>query len=211
MALLRRLLFPLGYAGVRLADRLERVVLAGLGIAAGALVVAGVLAGSLVTQDGSLTRTLAGVPPQDRVARVGFFGVPPQGAGYVSLDRIARSALASLLPGKPIRVVQFRQTRIAGAPVDLGAIDDLPRWVRLRSGRFPRACTAERCEVLQIGGEGRVPSVEDVRLVRVGTGTLISPVPFGQLAPRGVSRASLALGTTGIPAQPPFLLAEGVE
>jgi hypothetical protein len=211
MGPLRRLLFPLGYAGVRLADRLERVALAGLGIAAGALVVAGVLAGSLVTQDRSLTRTLAEVPPQDRVVRVGYFGVPPQDGGYASLDRIARSALASLLPGQPTRVVQLRQTRIAGALVDLGAIDDLPRWVRLRSGRFPRPCTPERCEVLQIAGEGRIPSVEGVRLVRVGTGALVSPVPFGQLAPRGVSPASLALGTSGPPTQPPFLLAEGVE
>lgn len=211
MALLRRFLFPLGYAGVRLADRLERVALAGLGIAAGALVVAGVLAGSLVTQDRSLTRTLAEVPPEDRVVRVGYVGVPPQGAGYGSLDRIARGALASLLPGEPTRVVQLRETRIAGALVDLAAIDGLPRWVRLRSGRFPRACSPARCEVLQIGGEGRVPSLKGIRLVRVGRGALISAVPFGELAPRGVSRASLGVGGFGLPTQPPFLLVEGVE
>jgi len=58
--------------------------------------------------------------------------------------------------------------------VDLGAVDGLARFVRLRSGRLPASCRPERCEVLQLGGSGPLPSVPGLRLVRVGRATLAS-------------------------------------
>src|SRR5437870_3612896 len=66
MRFLRSLAFPLWLAGVRLATRAERVALVALGIAAGAGMLAAVLAGSLLAQD----RSLPSVPGL-RLARVG--------------------------------------------------------------------------------------------------------------------------------------------
>src|SRR5579864_9248586 len=70
MAALRRLGYPVRIAAARLAHRGERVVLVSVGIAAGAALLAAVLAGSLVAQDRSLRRALGQVPAGDRTVRV---------------------------------------------------------------------------------------------------------------------------------------------
>jgi hypothetical protein len=208
---LRRLLFPLWFVRVRLANRAVRAALVVAGIAAGAGILAAVLAGGLIAQDRSLARALQQVAPAERTLRGGYFGVPPQGSDYEgSLDPVMRRALGSITRAEPIRVMQLRQIRIEGALVDLAAIDGLERWITLRSGRAPRTCIPARCELVQIAGRGRIPSVPGIRLVRVGTGTLNSPIPFGRIDVQGVSRASLALGTTTAPTQPPLLIADGV-
>jgi hypothetical protein len=188
-----------------------QAALVAFGVAAGAGILAAVLAGSVVAQDRNLARTLADVPPADRALRAGYFGVPPQSGDYkTELDAVATRALARLAPGEPIRAMQLRQTRIDGALVDLAAIDELDRWVRLESGSFPRECSPVRCEVIQLTGRGRIPSTPGIRLVRVGTGVLTSPLPFGTLSPQGVSRASIGVGNFAVPMTPPLLVAEGV-
>ena len=192
----RRFLFVLGLARRRLARRLGPSALVGLGTAAGAVVLAGVSAGSLLAQDRTLSRDTARIPEADRAVRALWFGVPRE-TGWRELDREARAALAGLARGRPGTVLLYRQTKLGQDLVDLGGADGLSRWVRLRSGRLPRRCRPERCEVVQLGS-GRVPSVPGLRLVRVGEGTLESALPFGLL----VSHTS---------ASPPFLLAEGVE
>jgi hypothetical protein len=208
---LRRIGYPLRLAAARLARRRTQAALVAVGVAAGAGILAAVLAGSVIAQDRSLARTLADVPPPARALRIGYFGVPPQSGRYeTELDAVATRALARLAPGEPIRAMQLRQTRIDRALVDLAAIDDLERWVRLESGRFPRECSPFRCEVIQLAGKGRVPSAPGVRLFRVGTGTLASPLPFGTLSPQGISRASIGVGNFAVPTTPPFLIAEGV-
>ena len=65
MTWLRRIAFPFGLAWARLTRRSERVVFVTLGIAAGAALLAAVLAGSLVAQDRSVELTLAlrNLPP----------------------------------------------------------------------------------------------------------------------------------------------------
>jgi FtsX-like permease family protein len=208
---LRRISYPLRLAAARLAHRRTQAALVAFGVAAGAGILAAVLAGSVIAQDRSLARALADVPSADRALRAGYFGVPPQSGDYRrELDAFATRALARLVPGEPIRAMQLRQTRIDGALVDLAALDDSERWVRLRSGRFPRACTPVRCEVIQLAGRGRIPSAPGIRLVRVGTGVLTSPLPFGTLSPQGISRASIGVGNFAVPRTPPFLVADGV-
>jgi hypothetical protein len=76
MSLGRRLLFILWLARRRLARRLGPSALVGLGIAAGALVLAGVSAGSVLVQDRSLEREAARLPEADRAVRALWFGVP---------------------------------------------------------------------------------------------------------------------------------------
>ena len=74
-------------------------------------------------------------------------------------------------------------------------MDGLSDWVTLRSGRMPRACEPERCEVVRIRGEGGIPNAPGLRLVEVGTAAVKSPVLFGDFiapAENEQSRAALS-------------------
>ena len=78
----------------------------------------------------------------------------------------------------------FRESTVAGHFVSLAGVEGLARYVRLSSGRLPRACTPARCEVLRLRGKGALPDAPGLRLVQVGTGTLRSSQLFGDfLAP----------------------------
>ena len=211
MRLLRAFGFPLWLARVRLGQRLERVALVGLGIAAGSAMLAAVLGGSLLAQDRSIERAAARVPAADRAVRAFWLGIPAQGDPWRTLDRRTRAALGLISTRPAVGAMLYRQTSIRGALVDLGAVDGLARFVRLRSGRLPASCRPERCEVLQLGGSGPLPSVPGLRLVRVGRATLASTVPFGDLITRETYRSVLSSSLLyHTPATPPFLVANGV-
>jgi hypothetical protein len=210
-AAFRRIGYPLRLAWTRLTRRGERVVLIGVGIAAGAALLSSVLAGSLVAQDESLARATAALPQADRAVRLVWGGIA-SGAGNdpAQVDRLARAAVTPLA-GPPVRAMLFRQSQAGGHLFDLGAIDGLARFVHIVSGRLPRACRPQRCEVLQMGGSGPIPKVEGLTLVRVGRATLTSALPLGDLVTRetyaSVLSSALRYHTA---ATPPFLLAEGV-
>jgi hypothetical protein len=90
--------------------------------------------------------------------------------------------------------VLFRDATFGGPAVSLGAMDELSRYVRLRSGRMPRTCTATRCEVVQIGAAGPAQvHGAGVLLVRVGVGELTSPLPFGTVGIGGGSGSGRSL------------------
>jgi hypothetical protein len=211
--LLGRIVSPLALATVRLARRPERVVLVGLGVAAGAAALALVLAGGVVARDLSLQRSVQRLPEDQRSVRAVWGGIPVQlGTRWSALDRPARSALRSLGLGEPVAAMLYRDSEIGGSLVTLGGIENLGRWVRLTSGRLPRACTAARCEVLQLGGHGRIPSVAGLRLVRVGRAVLTSALPIENFISRDVKGSILSEAHRyHTPATPPFLLAEGVR
>src|SRR5438105_14891924 len=96
-AALRRIAYPLRLAWLRLARRGERVLLVALGIAAGAALLASVLAGSLVAQDKSLARATSRLPQADRSVRLvwGGIGTGP-GSDPAALDKFARAAVTPL-------------------------------------------------------------------------------------------------------------------
>ena len=97
--------------------------------------------------------------------------------------------------GRPFGVSLFRQAQFGGAFVNLGGVDGLGRWVRLRSGRLPRRCTPQRCELVLVGGSGRLPRLPFLHVV--GRGTLTKDAPLcAYFGNRGASA-------------PPLLLAEG--
>jgi hypothetical protein len=205
---LRRAAYPLALARTRLASRGTRAAILGAGIAAGATVLGLVVGGSLVAQDRSLERALARVAPEDRTVHVAYFGVPASGETAASLDRAARDALAPISDAAPISVVAYKVLRLQGAQVRIAGLDDLERWIRLESGRLPAGCTPERCEVIRIGGGGRVGSEPGIRLVEVGRARLVSGLPFAGFALGGEA----VLGENpNRPDAPPFVLASGTD
>jgi hypothetical protein len=210
---------------VRLAlGRLRRrdggALVAALGIAAAAAVLAGILAGATVAKDRGVAQDVERIPASARAVRAVWFGVPASGGErWTSLDRSARQALSALPAGEPTAVALVRESTVGGRFVGLAAVDGLAPHVLLRSGRLPRACTAERCEVLRLRGAGALPDVPGLHVVEVGRAVLRSSLLFGDfLAPTDNALADAALAPAlrdasqyHRPPPAPLVVAEGVD
>ena len=177
LSFLRRVGQPLRLAAIRLRHRLGLAALTALAVAAAAAALALVLAGSLVTQERSTAQVRDSLDPARRSLQVAFFGIPTA-AELPALDAAARRALREVGAAAPVRVLQVKAFSVEGVEVQLRAIDGLRRWVRLDRGRPPRSCRPERCEVIRLAGAETVPAAPGLRLVVVGSGTLVSPLPF---------------------------------
>ena len=211
--MLRRLAFPLWLARVRLGRRAERVALVTLGLAAAAAMLGAVLAGTTAAQDRDVGRKIGALPADVRALRVNWFSVGGQAAPYATLDAHVRDELAGVVDTRPAATSLYRESQLGGAYLGLGAVDDLGRWVRLRSGRLPHRCTPERCEVLVIRRGGRIPNAPGLRLVPVGEGDLRSSALFGDAVPAIDLRQSQFVQKISHyhrPAPPPLVLANGV-
>jgi len=181
------------------------VLLAALGIAAGAAALAAVVSAGEVAQDQSLARALHRLPAEQRVVRGSWFGSAVGQAGFRRLDASVRQTFHGIGSDRPIRTVIYRQTDVSGHGFNLGAADHLTRWIRLRSGRLPRVCEPSLCEVVQVAGSGPIPRAPGLHLVRVGYAELVSKVPFLQLAPYGRAAEDIT-GFIPESKRPPFLL-----
>ncbi len=202
----RRIAYVFFLVRARLARRAGRVLLVVAGIAAGAAVLACVLAGAQVMQDRSLARAVGALSPADRSVQAVWFGTNE--ASWRSLDRIARPPLEAL-GAKPVAVMLYREANVGGRLVDIRAVNGLGRWVRVTSGRLPRPCTATRCEVLEVGGSLPVPHTAGLPLVVVGHGIVSRAAPFAQYIQRpATTGTSLGYHT---PQTPPLVIADGVE
>ena len=177
------------------------MALVSLGIALGAAMLASVLAVGGATEQQSFQRAVSRVPESDRTVAA-FVEAPPAETepSRAALDRLAREALAPF-GDDLVAATWFPEVTVGRSTVDVAAVDDPGRWVRLTSGRLPRGCTPTRCEVVQVAGRGSIPSVPGLRLVKVGEGALLSRAPFG-----GFDPAFNYLRT----AQPPYLLSDDV-
>ncbi len=167
------------------------------------------LAAALTVSDRTIARGIASLPAPERQVAAVWGGVPLQQptGGFRSLNRLARRQLTPVVGRAPTAFALFRETRVAGANVDLAAGDDLSRWVKLDSGRLPSTCGPGHCEVVQLAGSGPIPR----GFVRVGTGSLVSQAPFGYLVGGQTAGSVIARATRWHrPAAPPFLLASGV-
>jgi hypothetical protein len=169
-----------------------------------------VLAGSLVAQDRALARDVRALDPATGAVRAtwgGFAGQTPD--RFPALDRDVRRTLTPITGRAPTAVLAYREQRVGGALVDLAAVDGVRRLVRLRSGRLPRPCAADHCEVVQVGGSGPLPA--GTPFVRVGSGKVVSQAAFGDtLRTSPPSEAAASALAYHAPKQPPILLAEGV-
>jgi hypothetical protein len=206
---IRSIGFPLGLAWSRLRHGPGRALLLGLGVAAAAGALAIVLGGSLVAQDVSAGRALDAVPQSKRAVAITYadLGLPRNGVTRQDIEPLVRRSLADLVSGQPVRAVQFKLLRIGADLTNLAAVDDVSRWVRLTSGRYPQECTPARCEIVQLGGKGEIASAPGLRFVKVGEGVLTSQLPFGQLP--GAKATQLGESSGG--AEAPFLVAEGFD
>src|ERR1700722_4217279 len=145
---------PVVVAASRLRARPGRALLVVVGVAASCAMFVGVLGGSLAAQDRTLQQTLATLPPSEQTFRIDSFGLP-YGQSFASADRTARAAFARLTKRPPVVVTSFTTLIIAGEGVRRGGVDELPRVAQLVSGRWPRVCRPDRCEVVQVGQAGR--------------------------------------------------------
>ena len=216
---MRSATYVVGLAFRRLGRRNGGALGAALGIAAAAAVLAGILVGATVAKDRSVAQNVERLPAATRAVRASWFGVPAgRDESWGVLDGQARAALAQLPAGEPVPIVLVRESTLGGAFVGLAAVDGLAPHVLLRSGRLPRACTPERCEVLRLRGEGKLPDVPGLRIVQVGTASLRSRQLFGDfLAPtdNALEDAELAPALARAdryhrPAPGPLVVAEGV-
>ncbi len=212
--------YVIGLAVRRLRRREGGALGAALGIAAAAAVLAAILVGATVAKDRSVAQDVERLPAASRAVRTSWFGVPAGRAeSWPVLDRQARAALAALPVGDPVPIVLVREATLGGAFVGLAAVDGLAPYVLLRSGRLPQTCRPERCEVVRLRGEGRLPDVPGLRVVQVGTATLRSRQLFGDfLAPtdNALADAELAPALSRSdryhrPAPGPLVVAEGVS
>src|SRR5262249_59122265 len=112
-------------------------------------------------------RQVAQIPAKVRAVRVNWFSVGGQVAPYATLDANVRHELSRALPARATATALYSESQLGGSGtlVGLGAVDDLGKWVRLRSGRLPRVCTLQRCEVLVIRSGGRRPGGPALRLL----------------------------------------------
>jgi hypothetical protein len=202
-----RLAFLIRFAYVTSAGGRGSRLLVALGVAAGAAVLVGGLGASAIGADAELARSLRAVPASERSVQVAHFGIAREGATYRDLDRTVAHALAPLALGPPVRLVQYRAMNLGRGEAVFAAVGGLERWVRVASGRLPRRCTPERCEVLRVGGRGPDPVVGGFPLIVVGSGSLASQVPFARLL--GVDDGTGDAVTSRD--RPPLLLADGVE
>ena len=193
---------PLRVAAARARARPGRGALVAVGVAVAAAALGGVVGGATIAADRSLRAALEQLPVAQRSFTATWLGTLPAG-GYAKVDRAATAALSRLGPEPPARTIAFPELNLGGRLVELGAVNDPGRWLRLASGRLPRTCTPARCEVVQAGGT-RIAAVSEpgVRLVVVGRAA--GPLPL-TLAP--LTRSSHQ--ARGGP--PPVLIAGGVS
>ena len=217
---MRATLYVIGLAFGRVRRRSSGALLAAVGIAIGTAVLIGVLAGTKIAQDRSVSQAVDRIPAASRSVRAVWFGVPvgaPQ--AYPTIDATVRSKLEGIgLPG-PTPIVLFRESTVAGHFVSLAGVKGLAPYVHLTSGRLPRECTPARCEVLLLRGTGTLPDAPGLRLVKVGTATLRSSQLFGDfLAPtdnaledRQLAPALQQSAGYHRPPPAPLVVAEGIE
>ena len=175
----RRAVAPLRVAAWRVTRQPFRLSLAAAGVALATATLVGVSAGTLALRERTLHSALTNVAPADRSFRADEFGLAFSVSPSVA--KAAEEALALVTRVPPVRAVEYRPLRFQRHLVELTAVDQVGRFLRLDSGRAPRTCRPTRCEVVEIGS-GRLPSTvaePGVRLVVVGRGSLTVPAVLG--------------------------------
>ena len=124
-------------------------------------------ASTRVASVGALEHGLAALPAGQRSVTVSYYGFLP-GTELARADAVARSQLGRLTQAAPLREMVFRRLSDGrGGQLTLAAVDNLPRAVRLLSGRLPSSCTPQHCEVVQVG-TGAAPYTGNIGVVVVG-------------------------------------------
>ena len=206
----RRIAFPLRLVGARLRGGGERLGLIGLGVVAGAAVLAAVLAGRLVMQDRALAQAEAQLAPADRVVQVTWSGA--QSGTWAAQNRFVAPKLQAVNGEAPAAAMLFREASIQGRLVNLRAANDVGRYVQLLSGRLPSICVPAHCEVLRLKGAGPIPSTKALHLIEVGRAVLKPDAPFAPFVLPAPPTEEVAHAVRYHTPQPsPIVLANGVN
>src|SRR5690242_8592471 len=172
-----RALVPVRYALRRLRHNAGRAVVAAIGIAVGAAVLALTQVGSTAVQDRALQRALAELQPSDRAIQAVWSGVPAQSSlSLTKLDAIARGAVTPIIGVPPFRVEVFRAANWGGVYVNLGALDGIQKWITVTGGRLPKPCTPSDCELIQVGGAPAAPKIANLHVV--GRASFVAGAPL---------------------------------
>ena len=207
-----------GLAWTRIRRRDSGALVATLGLLVATATLAGVLSGVTIATDRSTALAIERIPASERSVRAAWFGIPGDSSERLaSLDGAVEEAFAELGIDGPTPLVLFRESTVAGRYVGLTAVEGVTDHVTLRSGRLPRTCRPERCEVLRLRGRGALPNAPGLRLVQVGTATLRSRQLYGDFllsSDAAVADATVPpeLGETSEyhrPPPPPLVVAEG--
>jgi hypothetical protein len=190
---IRAFVVPLALGLRRVSARPGAFALAGAGIALAACALTTVSAASLVVQDRAVSRSIEELPPSERTIEVTWVG---PNTSRAPLDRRARATIGELGVQPPFGVMLYRDARLDGTLVRVGAVDGLARAVRMVSGRAPRPCRAAPCEVLAIGPASAAAPAPGLRVT--GRGAL-RPGAAGAFfaGPAASGRLRLADGVEG--------------
>ena len=172
--------FVTSLAWKRLRRRDSGALVTILGLVVATAVLAGVFAGVTIASDRATAQAIERIPASERSVRAVWFGIPGDTSERLAaLDRAVDEAFSGFGLDGPTPLILFRESTVAGRFVGITAIDGVGEHVTLRSGRLPRTCTLDRCEVLRLRGRGALPSASGLRIVEVGTGTLRSRQLYG--------------------------------
>lgn len=205
----RRFAYPLALVGARLRDGGGRLLLVGIGVVAGAAVLAAVLGGRLVMQDRALALATAQLAPGDREVQVTWSGSEDE---FARVNRFVAPRIRALTGQQPAAAMLFREASIQQRLVNIRAADDLGRFVRLVSGRLPAPCIPSHCEVLRLRGTGPIPATKALNLIEVGRATVEPDAPIGPFVLPAPPTEMVAHAVRYHTPQPsPIVIANGVE
>jgi hypothetical protein len=208
-AFFRRAVYPLALVAARLRGGGGRLVLVGIGVVAGAAVLAAVLGGRLVMQDRSLALATAQLAPGDREVQVTWSGSTDD---FARLNRFVAPKIQALTGQRPAAAMLFREASIQRRLVNIRAADDLGRWVTLVSGRLPAPCVPAQCEVLRLAGTGPIPSTKALNLIEVGRAVIRPDAPVGPFVLPAPPTEMVAHAVRYHTPQPaPIVIANGVQ
>ena len=192
------------------------------GVAAGAAMLATVLAGTVVARDQSVGRAVDDIPAAQRSVRAAWFGVAGPGRGPRSArPHVRRRTLAGVVPAA-IRRPSSSSARARSPGRSSGSAPSTAWPTGSRSARAAFRAPASRSAARSSGcaATGRIPNVQGLRLVEVGTavrhGRRSSSATSSPRPRTSRSRAALspvyreAVGYHR-PPPAPLVLAEGVD
>jgi hypothetical protein len=131
-------------------------------------------ASTRVASVGALEHGIAALPAGQRSLTVSYYGFL-SGTDLAKADAVVRRNVGRLTQAAPLREMVFRRLSDSrGGQLTLAAVDDLPRAVRLVSGRLPTSCTPQRCEVVQVGS-GATAYTAKLGVVIVGRVERVNP------------------------------------
>ena len=193
----RRIFVPVRLAVQRVAAARGRLSVVAFGVALASCALAVAFAASAIVENRAVADAIDGLPPDARDVEVTWVGVGGSPSERLEdVDRRARSALTSVGLSPTARTLVYRDAFVDRRVVRLVAADELARWLVVREGRLPRACTPSRCETAVLG-TGPVPKVASLPVV--GRADLRSGTPLRRRlgSPTGRARTLVAEGVAG--------------